>query len=480
MLDEILGKATSSSSSFELHPSVLEEVHRQKQEYYYQETVLALQAALTSGAAGEDLGKSDLSQIEVSRIQEALERATAISQPTVELEKLMVTNKLILAIRKAEKASDGMAMRKALNQAMNSIELIHPCALTEILWFKNEIENLDAKTKMEQALLSFHRPIPATQKRRYSATNAREVDVDIETIDVEELKAAIVWAEGLEKLRPQGQILLGTVRRICELRDAMRGGNWSHVQKVLKQVEKETLHEIAAPEINMIRFQMKIREVIIGLQDVLREGAVECCRARFHTNSGTTQPLMDEIQRLSKCLDDDTNQFYTRITLQARKQVESLLIESKLVLAMRKALKSEDFKGAYQMVSGMGLKRSKTLGTKEIETYEGELKCKLRYDFLCKQMTKATHEHNDHQLETYVKVAFQEEMMTSADNYHKRCLSQAVHIIKKIRKARELLKSVHEKSLSNLGALEKAFLQAIESNIQNADMVSRACMVVVT
>lgn len=458
---------------------MLKELNRQKEEDYYRQTVFALESALISGAAEEDLSKSDLSRIEVSRIEQALERAVAISQPTAELEKLMLTNQLILAIRKAEKASDITGMRKALDHAVNSIEFIHPCSLTEILWFKNEIENMDANNKLEQALLSFHRPITATQKRRYNATNAREVDVDIDTIDVEELKAAIVWAEGLEDLRPIGQVLLGTVRRICELREAMRGGNWSHVQKLLRQVERESLHDIAAPEINMINFQMKIREVIIGLQDVLREGAVECWRARFDINTGTTQPLAEEIQRLSKCLDDDTNQFYTRITLQARKQVESLLSDSKSVLAIRKAVKSEDYRGAYRMISEMGLKRSRSLGTKELETYEVELKYKLRYDFLCKQMTKATQEYNDNQLETYIKVAFQEEMVTSADNYHKRCLSQAIHTIKKVRKARELLKSVNEKSLSNIGALENAFLQAIESNIHNSDTVSRTQCVLV-
>ena len=467
--------------------AIRDEAVRQENELIYHEVVADIEHALTTGGAKGSVLNLDVSSINTEHLEAMVAGASRAPGSTPALTNLLETAKLVIAVRKAQKAENYNLLRSVLQRASEREGSFDPIAHDELETALTDVANREALEALEGALKGFHTQNPM-QRRRYSVANMGQVDIDMETIDVKELDQAIALAEGLQTAMDEHVgVLLDTVRTIRQLRAAMRAGDWGQVQKVIDTISSPNatikIDKLAQAELEMTKFQLMIRGGMVKVQSAIREGRVVCDNGLLYTSNTRISHLETALSRLKPALQstdlNDANTVYRKLTSHAKRQLESLLRTGDRLLEIRSALlKGEYVQGLKLAHDAVHFGEPLTYARDELENYVYGLRTRLRYDYIVRFLEVAEAGCEEHALEFGVRTGFREGVQSSLDLYHVRCLESAASMLRRIRSTRSLLielgKGSDTVNLDRLGhALSEGKTLRLETKFMVSD-VSRA------
>ena len=200
------------------------------------------------------------------------------------------------------------------------------------------------------------------RNRRYSYMNKNIADIDIKTVQLDLLNAALKKAEdfGVTNLYDKSKCLYDTVKIIHELRWHMREGKWVELNTLFEDNDfemglvKGRYHEQAKKEFLTIKCQCDVKIALIKITDALETGWASCDDGIVDIESINTHPLSQGIERLAKSIARIKESTNSPPLFQALNKMETadevsmqqltiLLSSSEKVLSIRKMLVSGNF-----------------------------------------------------------------------------------------------------------------------------------------
>ena len=236
-------------------------------------------SALSTGLATGDTGKMETASIVLGDLTKAIKRAEEVTCRSMEAKQLLSTAQIMRQLRQALRADDWDKVHLVLEESEDVG--VAPVAEHEQQAALDEAENRTICRELREALSS-------------GGPTGETGQLDISTVDVGPLRAAVALAEEIGCKTAGARELLSTAKVVLRVRKALKdtsgeasagagvprrrpsgGGSWnvSAVRDVLSSAEGIRIAAVARPEMSAVQAEVDSRIVTSELMGALSIGA---------------------------------------------------------------------------------------------------------------------------------------------------------------------------------------------------------------
>ena len=229
-----------------------------------------LSDALASGMATGPIGRLNVAEIRVERLDEAISTAVSTGAKTDEARLLLRTSRVVQTVREALMAGDWEAVGKHAATANNDAPL-HDVALSEVALARDEYQNRTILRETSDAMSA-------------GMATGDVGNMDVSTVETGELEDAVSHAELLGCKTADAATHLASARSLLQLRlallaipkeyeeDGDEAGAWEAIGTAMTDIEKQGVMPMSAQEVSSVRDELDNRQIISDITEALLVG----------------------------------------------------------------------------------------------------------------------------------------------------------------------------------------------------------------
>lgn len=342
----------------------------------------AIRTAIITGAPRGQVGRLNLSLVEVKPLEHAIDLALQLTCQTRGARSLAATAALLRSMRLALIASQWDKLGELLNYAHDAGEgaasnttnpasagangtTAKPPASFASTAFDVAVEGVAIEAKEELRVMGDeldNRNIMVHISNALSrgAAVGEIGHLDVTSIDIVSLDQAIAYAKKIGCQTQEASQLLGTAQLIRRLRHALMSSNWQRLEIILTEAQGRVLADIVADEIRMAQDELDNRTIVTDLADAMGQGQPTGSSGKLFTGS-------IELKQLETAL-SNANHLGTKSP-----EARQMLFTAKVVHRLRQALLVGDYNEANITLEAVRGKKLAKVAMREIQTVQDEV-----------------------------------------------------------------------------------------------------------
>ena len=240
-------------------PAVETELTAVRDEVNNTRVVAKLQTALATGAAAGGPGSLDLDTVDLAALDAAVDLAQQLGCKTTLGANLLRSAEVLRAVRSSMLAGDWAAVGVALQQARELGPRMAESCSAELERVQDELDDRRIVGQLSEAL-------------RSGMATGEVGELDMSTVDVKGLSAAITKCAEIGCKSSHAQQLMATAQFVRRLRTALSAGDFFGLEQVLWDIKERTTVPLVRDELRVAQEELNNHTIISELEAALSRG----------------------------------------------------------------------------------------------------------------------------------------------------------------------------------------------------------------